>query len=601
MSKSIQSIVNMQYMKNNEWRRIISFSLPYLKGYWSKFFYLFSLIVLGAIIASIEPIIWGNIIDCLTVVRFHNLIQLLILFLGIQLFTFALGLLESYLGAKLDYEIESGIRRTVFDKALKIQCAELDQFDTGELVSRVTSDSGAIISFVIDFFTSIITILINIFAALFFALRISPQLSAISIAFIPMSIAVNLFFKSRFRVLSEQQKKYGDHLSSFLVNALGHIPAGKAYHVEEKQNRRYASIIKDGWSVQKDQIILNSKSSAVSMCLSCLATFATISFSGLLILRGIITVGNMVSFQTYISKLSSAVSKLLQMNYSAQSTSVAVDRIISFLSMPEDSSALNESCERINVSSIEFSSVTFAYKDHDATLRGIGFLLQAPGLYAFVGENGCGKSTVLKLIMKYYSPNSGDIRIDGKSISEFSAGSIRHNICYYAKDVYIINDTLLANLLLGSDYDPDVVHVAPQSLIDACNKAGLSEFIDQLPLRYDTRVGEDGKLLSSGQMQRIAIVRAMLSKASVLLFDEITSDLDGSAECEIMDILNELSRTHLVVSISHRINAVINAQKIMLIEDGMISAQGTHEELMQNSATYQSLFSQQQDAYTGAH
>ena len=588
----------MRFMKNNEWRRIISFSLPYLKGYWSKFTGIFSLIVLGAVIASIEPIIWGKIIDCLTVVRFHDLIQLLLLYLGITLLTFALGLLESYLGARLDYEIESGIRRTVFEKALKIQCAELDQFDTGELVSRVTSDSGAIISFVIDFFTSIITILINIIAALFFALRISPQLSVISIAFIPLSIAVNLFFKSKFRALSERQKKYGDHLSSFLVNSLGHIPDGKAYHIEDKQNRRYASIIKEGWSIQKDQIILNTKSSAVSMCLSCLATFVTISFSGLLILRGIFTVGNVVSFQTYISKLSSAVSKLLQMNYSAQSTSVAVDRITDFLSMPEDNSALEEKCECFNISSLEFSNVEFAYKDHDATLKGVNFSLQDPGLYAFVGENGCGKSTVLKLIMKYYSPNFGVIRINGKSISEFSAGSIRHNICYYAKDAYILNDTLLANLLLGSDYDSDVVHVAPQPLIAACDKVGLSEFIDQLPLRYDTRVGEDGKLLSSGQMQKIAIVRAMLSKASVLLFDEITSDLDGSAEREIMDILHDLSRTHLVVSISHRINAVVNANRIMLIEDGIISAQGTHEELMQNSATYQSLFSQQQAAYT---
>lgn len=581
-------------MLGKEWNSIIAFSVPYLKSYWFRFAQVFCVIIIGAIVSNAGPMIWGEIIDCLMEVDFGLLIKLLVLYSGLTLLTFGLGLLESYLGSKLDYEIESNIRRDTFTKALNLQCKTLDGFDSGELISRVTSDSSSIISFVIELITSIVTIVINICASLFFAIKISPQLSIISIAFIPLSIASNTVFKHKYRILSEEQKKYGDRSSSFLVNVLGHIPAARAFNIEGKQINQYDSIIKEGWNLQRKSIFINNQSSSISMVISCMATFFTITMSAFLILKGSFSVGNMVSFQSYISKLSSAISQLLQMNYSAQSTIVAVDRIKSFLSMPEESKTCDSCDERFPINSIAFQNVTFAYKDDDIILNSMNFSLSSPGIYAFVGENGCGKTTILKLLMKYYGDFQGNILINGISISKLAPGTLRHNISYCAKDIYIQNDTLLNNLVLGSHYMARPLRGVPHDVIAACQAVGLSDFIDHLPLQYDTVVGEDGKMLSSGQKQKISLVRAMLSNASLFLFDEITSDMDGYSEKEVMQILEHLGKKHLIILVSHRINTVTRAKKILMIQDGQVAAQGSHEYLLKHSDAYCQLFAQQE-------
>lgn len=577
-------------MKETEWYQIFSFCKKYFRQTWLKFGCILGLIFVGAIIANITPLFWGQIIDCLTNVRLTDLTIYLLLYFGTTFIIYGLSILEGYIGSKLNYEIESRIRKEIFDKALHMNCDALDEFDTGELVSRVSSDSGAIITFAMNVITSIVTIVINICAALFFSFRISLQLSVMSILFIPLSIMTNFMFKSAYRTLNELQKKYADKSSSFLVNTLGHIPETKAYRIEEKQNAKYADLIKEGWMLQKRGIVLSNKSSLISFLITSASSIATIVFSAILIGREQFTIGNMVSFQTYIDKLTSSVSQLLQMNYSAQTACVSINRIKDLFDKATDD--LGET-STVQISSIKFQNVSFSYRQKRFVLNDLNFNIDKPGVYAFVGENGCGKTTILKLIMRYYQIKNGIIQINQKDISDFSISSIRGSIGYYAKDVYIQNDTLLANLVLGTQYLCE--GFIPKEVIDACQKVGLTDFIDQLPEKYETEVGENGKLLSSGQRQKIAIVRAILSDASVLLFDEITSDLDGASEKEIVSILHNLSENKIIILVTHRINSVYKSKEIMVIEDGNISASGTHDYLLKTSEKYRNLFEQQKE------
>lgn len=575
-------------MKKTEWYQIFTFCKKYFQKTWLRFSLILVFIIIGVIIANIAPIFWGQIIDSLTNIRLKKLVIYLVLYFAATYIIYGLSVIEGYLGAKLNYKIESRIKKDVFDKTLHMNCDDLDEFDTGELVSRVSSDSGAIITFATNVITSIVTTVINICAAIVFSFQISTQLSVVSIAFIPLSVITNFIFKTAYRTLSEHQKKYEDKLSSFLVNTLGHIPETKAYRIEKEQNEKYAVLIKEGWTLQKRGIILNNKSSIFSSLIASASMAATILLSALLIKHGQFTIGKMVSFQIYIDKLTSSVAQLLQMNYSAQTAYVAINRIKDLFAKATD--IPGDSDTPVCISSIRFCNISFSYRNKEPALNGIDFCVEEPGLYALVGENGCGKTTILRLIMRYYQAKDGAIQINGRDISNFSPTTIRASVGYYAKDVYIQNDTLLANLLLGSKHL--ATDIVPEEVINACQKVGLADFINQLPQKYETELGENGKLLSSGQRQKIAIVRAILSNASVLLFDEITSDLDGVSEKEVISILHELSEDKLIILVTHRINSVYKSKKIMVVENGQISAVGTHDDLLQNSKKYRHLFEQ---------
>lgn len=565
----------------------------FCKRYFSKarstVFLMLAIILFGGIIANIVPFFWGKIIDYLTLGNIQGLVACFLLYFVSTYLTYGLGILEGYIGAKLNYVFESQIKTDILNHILHMQCKDLDEFDTGTLISRVNSDSSTVVTFAFDVTTSIVIIAINIVSALFFAFRTSVRLSLASIAFIPLSVFVNMAFKKPFRLLSEDQKKYGDRMSSFSVGTLGHVIDSKAFCLEGERVRKYIELIREGWALQKRGLVLSNKSSIISSLITSASTFVMLFLSAVLIRQGSFTVGGMVTFQAYIDKLTSSISKLLQMNYSAQTAEVAIDRIQEVLSKDQEVTAEKEMS--MVVSQIALDNVSFSYRSGVPVLNNICFCIDRPGLYAIVGENGCGKSTVLKLLLQYYQANQGAICINEIDISKIPSSVIRQNIGFYAKDVYIQDDTLLSNLLLGTGISAD--SNVPPEVLDACKRVGLDAFIDQLPEKYHTVVGENGKLLSSGQMQRIAVVRAMLSSYSVLLFDEITSDLDGYAEKEIIDILHEIAREKIIIHVTHRIRSAEGATQVFFMKQGKIEAVGTHESLMSVSKEYKDMFKQQ--------
>ena len=577
-----------KYICKNEWYKILKFCKPYFQDITIEIVIVLLVIFIGSVVSNVTPLFWGQIIDHLTNFEIKSLVLYLLLYFISIFFIYFLSTLESVVGAKLDYKIQSRMRKDIFDKILNMKCSELDSFDTGELISHVTSDTGNIVSFTLNFITSIITISINIIASLIFSFQISTQLTFLSIAFIPLSILSNYFFKRSFRQLNLIQKKYTDKTSSFYVNSLGHIPDLKSYRIEKNISENFVNLLKEGWNIQKKGLMLNNKSSFLSMVISTITSISTIIYSAFLILQHAITIGSFVSFQTYIDRLNSSIFDLLQMNYSAQAASVSIDHIEDiFNKQTEESDTETEKVNVDHISSVEFNNLQFSYNDIPL-LNNICFNISAPGVYAIVGKNGSGKTTILKLMMKYYSCKDGSIKINKTDINTCSTLSIRRCMGYYSKDIYIQSDTILNNLLLGSEYYG--MNIIFPELIVACQRAQLMDFIENLPQNFYTLVGENGKLLSSGQKQKIAIVRAILSKSSVLLFDEITSDLDGEVERDVIKILDILGRDKIVILVTHKVQSLVEAKKIFLIGDGYVKNEGTHEQLLKTSEQYRLLF-----------
>ena len=236
--------------------------------------------------------------------------------------------------------------------------------------------------------------------------------------------------------------------------------------------------------------------------------------------------------------------------------------------------------------------MSFWYQEGCEILRGVSFRIDSPGIYALVGENGSGKTTILKLLMRFYQASGGEIQINEAQAGALPLEALRKSIGYYSKNVYIQDASLRANLLIRMGGEAAQVETA--MLERLCEQVGLLSLIQELPEGLDTYVGENGKLLSSGQKQKIAMVRALLDPASILLMDEMTSDLDGEAERRVLTALQELAKTKIILFVTHRILVTLSAKETMVLENGRITASGTSQTLLATSEKYQELFHKQQ-------
>lgn len=550
-----------------------------------SFFLLLAVIVAGVIAESINPYIYGKIIDSITNKELSTLKKYLIVFFVIMLIVQFLSILESLAGQKVTTLIENEIKEKLFRKILGIRHSELDKYQAGELLNRLEFDAESIIDYYIDLITSSVMIIFNLSISLFFIIKISRTLTLISVLLLPMSYLINFLFRNKIRMMQVLLKKFNDKYYSFLNETLSNIRGIKIFQAEKRYAQKYKEFLTENYRIIMRNAKLSSLVSFLRSLVSNVFDIIILFISAVIIFGGKMTIGSMVAFNTYLQKLFEAISKIMTINMNKQSVNVNYERIRMLLQEQSEGEGDSPTKALGTVAKIEFRSVCFKYTDN-LVVKNLNLMINRPGLYSIVGRNGSGKSTIFRLLEMQYSCTRGEIHFNDHPLKDYGVYQVRSQISYMAKEPFFINDTIRNNLKIG----------CPEAEIDqiekVCRRVGLYEDILSFEQQFDTFLGEEGIRLSSGQKQRLGLARILLGNSSLILLDEVTSDLDGEIAQEIGSVIKEMAQNSIVLNISHKAELVKRSDLILVLEDGNIIGAGDHKELSRECSQYNELFNQ---------
>lgn len=497
-----------------------------------------------------------------------------------------LHIMESCYGEWISFRISSKMKIQLFKRIILLRCAEIEGMGKGELLSRLNGDIETITAYIINLITSFFTICLNTVISLIFVFRISGNLAKVALLFIPLTFLANFYFRKKYGFIQIEKRNFFDKYYTFQVNILNNITFFRAYSVENKYVDLYGQLMDEQWKITKKEKFLLSASIICGSLIINFSSFLLFFISAMMIWANEFSLGNLISFLAYISRLTGEVEQILNLNMESQKVQVCIKRLKDIGNLPSEADLIHniESMKTVDEKLIVADNVFFSYVKKRNILNGFSLEINKNGLYTMVGKNGSGKSTFLKLLVRYYDPASGQIWIGRNNLMDIPISVLRQTIKYIPKEPYIENASFLDNIRFFCNIDCD------EEIIKGYKEVGLSEYIESLQGKYNTVLGENGITLSSGQKQKISIARAILSNANILLFDEITSDLDGKSERDINLILKKVSKSKVIIHATHRITSAREGAKIFVVDNGKIEISGSHEFLLANSEIYQHLF-----------
>jgi len=548
------------------------------------------LIFIGTSIGNMSPFLFGKMIDIIGKSNSNELLNLIFLYFAITILATLLGLFEGYLGQTMSFKLVKKVQIDMFSKIMTLNERSLKRYDTGELISRLSGDADSVINFFLNIITSVIQIVINLCISIYFVIYISKQLSVVSLFYIPLSLLVNIRVRKYYKQLAEKRKNLGDKYFNFLSESFSNCSSIKIFNLQTRIINKFRDFTFKEYNLLKKSILLSSIVNIITTLITVFSSLFIIYYSAILINKGALTVGLMVSFNTYINKLFGSISQILSLNIQKQEVEVSIERLTKImLDNSEDEISINKNKDKFSISknenfnNIYIENVSFSYEE-EAVLSDLSIEINRSGFYSLVGKNGCGKSTIAKLIIRLYEADKGEIKFCRTNINDCSTNLIRENITYIQKEDFFFNDTIYNNLKLANE------NISECDIEEVCKKVDIDDDISSLSDGYYTLMGESGSNFSSGQKQKLSIARSLLRKSRIYVYDESTANLDGKSEKLIIELLLELSKNSIVIFISHKVSSIINSDKIFVVDSGRVTATGKHNHLLENCELYKVLF-----------
>lgn len=530
------------------------------------------------------PILSAKIIVSLTSNQFEQVLFIGLVILIVEILRNTAYYATSYFRHRIFRETFNEIEISLGTEILKIENSCLDENGSGLFIQRLTNDASKVadIFVVLNVYLTNIVTNIGIFLAVFIISKIM---------FLYIVIMITTIFiveKKRITIVNQKDKTYRkehEKLSGFVGELVHGAHDIKMLNAEKSFIKELGKRITHLNQEKYNMNSINRNYQFITGTLRDLFDAGSIFTSILLIAQGNLTIANALVVHNYMGNLASIVFYISEFLEKVKDFNLSSERIFSIIDSKEFPKEKfgKKQLKKIH-GDFEFKNVCFGYKPEQLTIKNMNFKIKANSTVAFVGKSGAGKSTVFSLLCKMYDINSGDITIDGISIKELDKDSIRGNITIISQNPYIFNMSIKENLRLVKE------NLTDEEMVEACKTACLDEFINSLPEGYDTMIGEGGINLSGGERQRLAIARALVQKTEIILFDEATSALDNETQSSIKQAIDNMKNEYTILIIAHRLSTVINSNKILLVEDGTIVDEGTHEELLKNSKTYHQLY-----------
>ncbi len=481
--------------------------------------------------------------------------------------------------------VANDLRLRTYHHLQQLSLSYYDSHQTGTLLSTITSDVQTIQSFASSSTLGILVDILTIIAMLFIMFWLNWDFTLIAVAVTPFMLLLVSRFKKVVKKATHEVRKEQSKIVSVVEAGLQSMRVVKAFGREDLAEEELAEVSEATVAASLKARRVKALLSPIVAITVALCTAVVLWRGSALILAGLMTAGALTVFLSYLNKFFKPVQDLATMTNTIAQAAVGVDRIRGILDaddiIPERPNAREVATLAGN---IDFEHVAFAYSAEAPVLKDVSFKIKAGQLVGLVGPTGGGKSTIVSLIPRFYDPASGVVKIDGVDVRDYKSGSMRDQIGYVLQETVLFEGTVRDNIAYGRK------GVTDEQIREAAKLANADEFIARMPHGYDTMVGERGETLSGGQRQRIGIARAVIRNNPILILDEPTAALDTESERLVIDALEKLMKGRTVITIAHRLSTIRDANKIIVLKEGVVAEEGTHDELLARGGVYAELY-----------
>lgn len=570
--------------KKDDFKLNLKRTWKYIKK--AKFDLIFYIVVsiLEAIISAIMPLVSAKIILNITNAIIEQLILSSLVVLGLDVLIYICYFLKGLFYQKIYRKTLINIQEDVAREILKLEVSEIDKHTSGLFINRLNKDTEDISGLFMEYayWLSYIITNLGVLIAIFVLSRhlfIYAIISSIVVYLINRkSLSEQYIVQKKLKTMKEE--KTG--LVNELIRGMRDIKVLSATSTMLKQTTKK---IEDTTREQVKVLTIRRVYSLLEGIIRSLSDFIFIIFACFLYKKNLITIPTFIIVYNYQSKVKNLLLGIVQLSSFNKQFILASSRVYEII---YNDTFKKEKFGTKNIKklegNIEFKNVTFGYDENKTILKDVSFKIKPNERVAFVGKSGSGKTTFFNMLTRLYEKQSGEIYLDGNNIDDLNEKTIRNNMSIITQSPYIFNFSIKENLLLAKE------KATMKEIKKACKLACIDDYIESLPDKYDTIVGENGVILSGGQKQRLAIARALIQKTEIILFDEATSALDNETQSKIQEAINNLKGEYTILTIAHRLATVVDSDKIFVVDKGKIIASGTHEELLKSCRLYKQIY-----------
>ena len=581
-------------MKNKTNFSTIKVVLSYLKRYWFLIIVSLLFATISVLLSLSIPIFIGEGIDLLSedTVEINKIINILVIVGIIALASAILQWAMNGINNRITYNVTRDIRNKAFDKIHTLPLAYIDSHPSGETVNKIISDvdqfaDGLLMGFT-QFFTGIVTIL----ATLGIMFYLNWKIALVVVLLTPLSLFVASFISPSSDSLFHKQSVTKAKQTAVVNEVISNLKAVKAFSREDEELERFDKVNEELKKTSTRAIFFSSLVNPTTRFVNALVYAGVALVGALLVIKaggneGALSVGVLSCFLSYATQYAKPFNEISGVVTELQNALACAKRVFDFTNEAEEISDKENSELIVSGGSVTLSDVSFSYTKERELIKGLSLEVESGMHVAIVGPTGCGKTTLINLLMRFYDVDSGEIKIDGQNIKDVTRDSLRGSYGMVLQETWLQNASVRDNVALGK---PDATL---EEIIEACKASHAHSFIKRLPNGYDTIISDEGSSLSQGQKQLLCIARIMLALPPMLILDEATSSIDTRTEIKIQNAFSKLMKGRTSFIVAHRLSTIKEADVILVMKDGSIIEIGNHEQLLDKGGFYASLYNSQ--------